>query len=420
VRSWLTRPLGTILVAAAVALSGGGIYVAITGGGGGADGTANIWVASSPGSGCARSSTLVAYNSATDCTLADAVTAASNGDLILFKTGSYGAWAGTNKTITLKAETGQTPTMSASWGSGDSGFTVDGFSGMGGAITGTAADITIKNSTFSTVLQVEKSTTAALLLDGNTHWDIPVGSVPARITVWGTGDGVTIQNSLLGGVSGDPDGIRADGGNVDIIGNEFTQFRDVGANHADPIQFFDSDPNPQGNVVRGNYFHDMDNISSYIMMADGGSNHIIEDNVFAGRSMAHTGDAITWYSDTNSTIQHNTFEDSATGCGVQPSWSGSCGTMGLGWKSANNQGTGTVIKDNIISGVSNGGSGGTSLFTATFNMSPGSPLSGANNFTGTPTYVGGATPDSYEDYCLAPGSAGENAASDGLDAGIRC
>ena len=46
-------------------------------------------------------------------------------------------------------------------------------------------------------------------------------------------------------------------------------------------------------MIRGNYFHDND-VSAQIMMADGGGNNVVEDNVIAGTGYTW---AITWLSD---------------------------------------------------------------------------------------------------------------------------
>src|ERR1044072_8114459 len=87
---------------------------------------------------------------ATPSSLASEVSAASAGQTICLASGSYGTWSGTNKAITLRAADGATATMRYAFSTGDSGFTLDGLSGMGGTITDGAHDITIKNSTFTT------------------------------------------------------------------------------------------------------------------------------------------------------------------------------------------------------------------------------------------------------------------------------
>jgi hypothetical protein len=322
--------------------------------------------------------------------------------------------------------------------------TIDG-TASGGTITMDGADccnesyvlagsksLEFKHLTFTAPLHLEKDNAGTILVDHGTFWNIAfVNTSPARLTIWGTGQGVTVQNSLFGGPNGDADGIRTDGGDVVIQDNEFTQFRDLGDpfNHNDPIQQCCSDPSPSGNIIRRNYFHDNgsptgtpDNkgISSYIMQADGGSNSVVEDNVFAGGSHAWVGGNLTWNSDTGSNIRHNTFEYSATGCGVSdstPAWNSGCGGISLDRKLTDDAGSGTVIRDNIITEV---GTANGSAFTADHNMSPLAAITGATNFTGTPVYVGGTHPTTYEGYCLAPGSPGKGAASDGLDVGMRC
>src|SRR5919109_4160863 len=83
---------------------------------------------------------------ATPSNFAAQVSAAGAGQTICLASGNYGTWQGTNKAITIKRADGASPTMRFSFGSGDSGFTLDGMSGMGGTISGGAANITVRNS----------------------------------------------------------------------------------------------------------------------------------------------------------------------------------------------------------------------------------------------------------------------------------
>ena len=68
--------------------------------------------------------------SATPSSLASEVSAASAGQTICLETGDYGTWNGTNKALTITAASGASPQMTINFGSGDSGFTLDGMRGM--------------------------------------------------------------------------------------------------------------------------------------------------------------------------------------------------------------------------------------------------------------------------------------------------
>ena len=69
-----------------------------------------------------------------------------------------------------------------------------------------------------------------------------------------------------------------------------------------------------------------------------------------------------------------------------------------------------------MGGVSNGGGGQNSAFTADHNLTA-VPTPGANNLSGLPVFRGPLR--TYAGYRLAPGSPGVRHASDGTDAGIR-
>ncbi len=101
-------------------------------------------------------------------------------------TGNYGTWAGTNKAITVAAAAGASPQMRINFGSGDSGFTLDGMTGMGGDING-ASNITIRNSTFTGSIDIGGANTN-VVLDGNTHnWNaVYSGGLNAKICLWAT------------------------------------------------------------------------------------------------------------------------------------------------------------------------------------------------------------------------------------------
>ena len=211
----------------------------------------------------------------------------------------------------------------------------------------------------------------------------------------GKPSGVTIRNSLFSG--GNSDGVRADANGVKIVGNEFRDMRDEGPFHTDPIQIYGG----KRVVIRGNYFHDNE-VSAAIMMADGGERNLVEHNVVAAGGLTW---AMTWLSDDRSVIRHNTFADGACDFNIR------CGVINIGAKASDPPGRGTIIRDNVLGGISNGGS----EFAADHNLSP-VVIPGVRNMRGLPTYV--APRSRYDDHRLARDSLGVGAASDGSDVGI--
>jgi hypothetical protein len=217
---------------------------------------------------------------------------------------------------------------------------------------------------------------------------------------------VTIENSLFKG--GDADGVRPDGNDVKVLNNEFADIMDVGANHADPIQFYGA----KRAVVIGNYFHNSGgNISAYIMQADGGEGNIIEDNVFAavsgGPGGGHgVGYGITLNSDNGSIIEHNTFQQGTCDFSI------ACGTIAVGNKSGDPVGKGTIIRDNILGSVI----GGVGTYTSDHNLYTSTSAGGAGDVKGTPSFVGPLT--GWAGFKLTSSSAGIRSADDGGAVGI--
>jgi hypothetical protein len=264
----------------------------------------------------------------------------------------------------------------------------------GGQITGSSHDVTVGGSNFTGLLLIDtNAANANVVLNGNRHVDLDADGLPARVTVTSRGvpSGVTVANSLFQG--GDSDGVRPDADSVQVIGNEFADIVDKGANHADPIQFYGA----KRAVIRGNYFHNAGgNISAYIMQADGGVGNVIEDNVFgAGRGVTY---AITLYSDDGTVIRHNTMQPGTCDFNTP------CGTLSLGNKSGDPVSRGTVIRDNIMAVIG----GGNGTYTADHNL---------NTVQSKPVFAGPL--NIYAGFRLAAGSPGRGGASDGLDVGIR-
>src|SRR5436190_11681254 len=98
--------LGATLVAGSINVFVGSDV--IPGSGGGGAGTANLWVVPTAAGTCNRSATPAAFNAATSCTFATALTNSVAGDLVLVRDGAYTVAAiTTSKTspgVTFRAE----------------------------------------------------------------------------------------------------------------------------------------------------------------------------------------------------------------------------------------------------------------------------------------------------------------------------
>jgi hypothetical protein len=351
---------------------------------------------------------------ATTGTFSVQIAAATSGQVVCLAAGNYGTWLGTNKSITVKASAGAAVTMAIDFRSGDANFTLDGVTITSGLISGNSSDyfaasnprdITVRNSTFTGAINIEYITNSNIVLDGNTHNnidnDMTCTGAPARIWFsYGstTPSGVTIKNSKLDG--GNTDGIQA-GTGFTALNNEFSNIRERDAfdcAHTDTIQLIGA----TGAVLRGNYIHHTVN---GIVAYDGVDSAIIENNVI---DLVNGRFGIELYTDSGSIIRHNTLKY-GTGCSYL-----TCGWILLDRKLADPVGTGTIIEDNIASGISM--SNGSTAAVNRSNML----YSGATgqNFNGVPTYTGGANPSTFLGFKLASSSAGHNAALNGLDIGI--
>jgi hypothetical protein len=346
---------------------------------------------------------------ATPATFASEVSAATAGQTVCLASGSYGTWQGTNKQITIRAASGATATMRYSFGSGDSGFTLDGMSGMGGTISSGASNITVKNSAFNTCAQFNGSQ-SNVVFDNNTHLNINATCGNSRLGL--NASGVTIKNSLMQG--GDADGAFISANNVLVENNRFINVCDgPTGNHADGLQFADPNgwptPGDSGNnygynaVVRHNFFQFNGCNNGYAQALtsydSGTEGALIEDNVIDTTRPW----GIELYSDDGSIVRHNTvryYPDSqCVFSGLQ------CGQIDLTRKSvlADAAGSGTQVYDNI--GIVNFAYGSTAARND-HNINP-----------ALVTFVGPLT--SYAGFRLAAGSVGKAGASDGTDVGMR-
>jgi len=363
----------------------------------------------------------------TPANFASAVTNAKTGDILCLSSGNYGTWTGANKAITVKADSGQSPTMAFNFSSGG-GFTLDGIQGMSGDISGTAQNITIKNSVFTSQFGFDGSGGATgIIFDGNTH-NYPFTSTDqngpnAKIRIdnaSGTiaSPAITIENSDI--ENGDLDGVHIGGSTgssgINILNNKFANICEAGVNHTDMLQWDIISPGASNERIAGNYFYAAPGcftqpIGSY----DAGTASVmIENNVVdqdaVGNSIELNGDG---NGGTGSIVRHNTlvyhqscFADGGNGCGQ----------ISMGAKAGDPRGQGTNVYDNIAANIQF--LSGEATGTMDHNLCHTSECTGTGTIpSGLPTFVS-SSPAAHDDYLLASGSLGKNAASDSTDMGI--
>jgi hypothetical protein len=342
--------------------------------------------------------------------LSRAFRAARPGRTICLADGSYGTFRGGTKrgTVTVRAKPSASASLSLDF-DGANNIRIEHVTITEGFISGGTRNVTVAHSRFTGILVVDQDTPRPnIVLAHNTHNNIPGSANDYTSRVELEAPGVVVKNSLFSG--GSSDGIRVgDAPDTRIIHNEFTAFDNVDPLHTDPIQFYGEGPRT---IVRGNWFHDMVDVSALIMMADGGGPHVIEDNLF-GPGGGYTF-SLTWYSDKGSIIRHNTF------VGRHCDFNVPCGTIVLGYKAGDDRGEGTVIKDNVLARIGasgNGEGGGRVSFSSSHNLFRSQNPIGPGDIRGTPKFVG--PPTAFKGYRLARGSRGKGTASDGGDPGIR-
>ena len=336
---------------------------------------------------------------ATPANFASQVSAATAGQTIVLASGNYGTWTGTNKAITITAASGASPQVKFNFGSGDANFTLDSITGMGGFIGSGASNITIRNSTFTSQLDIEGAVTNIVVEHNDFTW-MPVDNGTANSKIFlntsgsSPGAAVTIENNDI--ENGGLDGIHIGGGSgVLILNNIFRNLIDVGLNHTDNIQF----ESGSQIVVRGNYIYANGPTQGITSYNPGTNGVIIEDNVVdIPRDWG-----IEFYSDVNSIIRHNTVVYHPAS---YSSFGTGSGRIDINRKPTDPAGSGTQVYDNITTEVSfSNGSTGTAY----------NNVSGANAI-----YVGGASPTTHDGFLLASNSpVGRGAASDGADVGVR-
>jgi hypothetical protein len=279
-------------------------------------------------------------------------------------------------------------------------------------MSGAPLNITISNSPVlgCSEIQTPSMNNSNIVFDGITMANVATCPKEGRITVYcsecsGPGGanpaGVTIKNSTFGaltGTTGCTDGIQT-GSNGVTIGpnNRFLRILQGSCSaHVDGIQSFAA----RNTTIFGNYFQGNTVAFGFYDGGVDGPNVTIHDNVVADSEVCDFGTV------SNMLFYHNTMRTS--GCRV-----GGINQAGGG--------SGTY-RDNIMGSTFNDpnfyptGSHCTTC-TYTHNLFTGAS-EGTGNTLGTPTYMGGANPATWQGYQLTAGSLGHNGATDGLDFGV--
>lgn len=243
---------------------------------------------------------------------------------------------------------------------------------------------------------------AAILIDSNTFIGYASSGESTRINIVSDNscpNGITVSNNTISG--GQADGIDISGNScqTQILNNDISNILEsnCGGIHCDGLQ---DNGGGNGTHIKGNYFH---NVSDCILLDDGSSNYLIEDNVCS------TGSGSSYWMQfggaSNITLNHNTVISSV---GAQ-----------YGNDHNGNPSSNVTFTNNIFYSLpqDNPGQPVSGTFTESYNLCL-SGCSGSHDVNGTPTYVGGASPSSYAGFALTSGSLGHAAASDGTDIGF--
>lgn len=347
---------------------------------------------------------------ATPSTLASVFAAAQGGDTVVLAAGSYGVFRGGTKTgvVTLRPQSGAAVTMQVDYNP-SSGIAIEGVTMTGAHIMGVSRNLTFTNVRFTSQVTVRDATGPMTLLFDRCTWGAidSTGYYEGRLSTLGSISGpcgITVQSCTFG-PGGNLDGIQTGADGLRILDCEFVGIRSGGSGiHTDAIQLYGS----RNTVVRGNWIHDCD---SGIMAPDGTYRELIEDNIIdIGYPYA-----IMIGSDDGSIIRHNTL----LARDVDFYGPNSSGIVILGSKSGQPAGRGTVVQDNIVHRVEVQSGLATTAVNDWNLVRAAGGLRGPHDIAGVATFVGGSAPTTWAGFRLAAGSKGKNAASDGLDMGVR-
>jgi hypothetical protein len=348
--------------------------------------------------------------------LASAISSAAAGSTICLNSGSYGTVTLGSFTksppVIVQSVTAQGASMGLRAQNGANGVTFDGINFSGGTISGSSTkNITITNSAFGTsqlVISTVNFNKNNILIDRNTFGAFNASGCEGRLCItWGGGPGsveagVVVTNNTFG-PGGCSDGIQI--GSYGVVvgpGNIFTGIVQGNcAAHVDAIQGYGQ----SHTTVTGNYFS---NNSVDLGFYDGGTSEVFTNNVIENASS--NGVSVQAGTIKSSLFEHNTMKNS---------------TVNFNGKPENGPSTNLLLRNNIFLGSSKvnltqNGTPACTTCTVTNNLFQTSSIaSGTANLVGTPTFVGGSSPNTWTGYQLNSGSLGENAGTDGKDMGIN-
>jgi hypothetical protein len=353
--------------------------------------------------------------SATTSTVVSVVGSAAAGDVVELASGTYGTVQLADRkagTVTVRPASGATVSIGVELNSA-AYLRFESFTGASTlsylSIDGTDPshlEIVGNRFTGQAVVNVTNDSDTAILIDGNTFDGIDACAVDCQegrlSVIWQDGpgsssSGVTVSHNHFGG-GGCSDGLRIGAYGVVVADNVFDGIlQGACAPHVDALQLYGQ----SHTVVTGNHFRDFD---AAIMSPDGGDHDVITDNVID--STAGAVNAVQFGSVVDTTFAHNTVRGTA---------------VNMDHKTGSPASSGGILRDNImIDAEFHASSSDCTSCTISHNLfDSSSTASGSNAVIGTPTFVGGANPTTYAGFALASGSAGQAAASDGLDIGIR-
>lgn len=356
--------------------------------------------------------------------ISSAVSSVANGGTVCLNAGAYPAW---NATVTKTSQT----TVTSAPGVTASQVTVPSFNFQSSRyitvtritigpnntylgtsrVGGTAArNIHLRKNVFTGPLSIwtPQNINQDTVVDGNYFGNVVQSVNEGRLGVQGSDansvtNGVVISNNVFEG-PGPSDGIQITGSGYGTVigpGNVFTGIKQnpvctaAGDVHCDPIQTYGG----SNTTITGNYFYG----NSTGMMLNGADGPVtVTENVFV--TDGEYPDQIVRAGTTGDVFTNNTFAN-----GARMRFGDSLGTV-----------SGALVRNNIITGGFSFQYGQTQagLGTIDHNLIPGSAI-GTGGISGSPTFVGGASPTIWPGYTLTSGSLGALTGSDGKNMGAN-
>ncbi|MDB6000576.1 MAG: hypothetical protein JWP52_2275 [Rhizobacter sp.] len=349
--------------------------------------------------------------------VSSAVSSAAAGSTICLNAGSYGSASFGSVTKSSPVNIQSTSDRSASIGlniSGSNGLAFSNLTITSMNLSGSSTkNIAVRSSTFKgqAVLNVSGNSNANILIDGSTFDGISVCSncSEGRLHITQPGAlgsqpvGVTVSNNHFGG-AGESDGIQVGAYGVVIgPGNTFDGIiQGSYGRHVDALQLYGQ----SHTTVIGNFFANGD---TFIMAPDGGNTEKFIDNVFKGDNGYFW--KIQLGSHANDVFDHNTIIG-AVGVSIDAKTGSS--------SSSNATVTNNILVDSSFKTKNSNGAEACNNCTFSGNVfNTSGNARGTGTIMGTPSFVGGAKPATWDGFKLQAGSPGYQAAPDKSNMGTR-